>query len=141
MTDILDSSIAISVFLRNGDEGRFTKTIENHDDKKKAEITEICKAFDSEKPILAYFVDIREYCILTDKSLLWSEHGVRKRKALQELEKVTIDREMAIFRNVDSAFDIRHLKLTDKSGGDFSINVEPGEPLSGLWNVLKFAIG
>lgn len=126
-------------FDNRGGEGEHTKYYENLSDPIKKEIEDLTGINSKvEIPIIASYLKNKYLFLLTDSKLYWLENGGDiKNINLEEVVSANVDLKM---RN-DANNMFKGLKLTTKSNEVFSVEIEPGKPLSGIQNVILLIPG
>jgi hypothetical protein len=89
---------------------------------------------ESELPVIGSVQDASNWLVLTTERLVWSR--------ADELQKVTVDAISSTAPDKSQLRpkpEMRQLQVVTIEGGKYSIELEPGRPLFGTWNVLNNA--
>lgn len=121
-------------FDNRGGEGENTKYFENLSDLIQTEIEGLTGINrEVEIPIIASYLKDSYLFLLTDSKLYWREKGGDiKNINLEEVISANVDLKM----RDDTNKMFKGLKVTTKSNVVFTLEVEPGKPLSGIQNVI-----
>lgn len=146
MTQMADSQIIASVFLRKGGEGLKTKLFENLAAVEKSAILSRAALASEEEPVIAYFATATDWFLITTQRLVWSNsEGLHAMRILQfdyaesnfeaawERWQIADDREIR-----DPNMDIDELFLVTIDGKRTAISLEPGQPYLGISNALMW---
>ena len=124
-----------AIFRRKGGNGATTRLFDSLDPIKKSEILTLVKLDRAELPVIGQLLDAQNWFLLTTKRLVWtieSEHHELDNSAIVD---ATIDLDVASLGRNKMA--VRQLSIEVLDGGTQFLELEPGLPLSGVWNVLK----
>jgi hypothetical protein len=125
-----------SIFLRKGGDGTYTRLFDNLDSAQQSTLLAEFKLHESELPVIGSFRDSSNWLVLTTERLAWSIEGKREEIAASAIRDATADLRK-IQRSEHSKQSMHQLQVVTMRDGEYSIELEPGEPLSGTWNVLK----
>jgi hypothetical protein len=138
MSAVVSKNILASIFKRKGGEGEYTKLFENFSTNKQQKLLQKVLLESGEEAILAHIGDDENWCLLTTSRFIWSKLGKMQEIGNDQLENAEMDLSLEIKLKISNPKKIRGLKLTTKSGEHFTVEIEPGFPFGGMWNVLKF---
>jgi hypothetical protein len=125
-----------SIFRRKGGDGAYTRLFDNLDPSQQSTLVAVFQLRKSEIPVIGSVQDSGNWLVLTTERLAWSIEGERQEVAVEAIRDATADLKQ-LQRGAQSKLGMRHLQVVTMSDDEYSIDLEPGEPLSGTWNVLK----
>ena len=125
-----------SIFRRKGGDGAYTRLFDNLDPSQQSTLVAVFQLRKSEIPVIGSVQDSDNWLVLTTERLAWSIEGERQEVAVEAIRDATADLKQ-LQRGAQSKLGMRHLQVVTMSDDEYSIDLEPGEPLSGTWNVLK----
>jgi hypothetical protein len=125
-----------SIFLRKGGNGAYTRLFDSLEPSQKSVLSAVVELWHNELPIIGSVLDRDNWFIFTTARLAWCISGNRNEIPAQAVCDATVD-----FRRLrqsgETKLETRRLQLTTKANEKYVIMLEPGQPLSGVWNVLK----
>ncbi|MHA7634731.1 hypothetical protein [Corallococcus sp. M7] len=126
----------LRVFSQTGGEGQWTRPFDNLPVEARAYLLERAALAADELPVLAFFRGPEQWLLVSTERILLSqqEHGFRS-IPWRDLENATTD--AAHLQASGSKLSLSRLRLQFRNAGDIEVDVEPGPPFFGLWNVLK----
>jgi len=124
------------IFQRKGSEGSFTRLFENLDPPQRELLLRYVSLDPSELPVIGSVQGPDNWLILTTQRLEWSADGVRVGSYTDSILGVRMDLE-AIRRKFRAKSESRHLEIVLSDGSCYTIELEPGMPLIGVWQVLR----
>ncbi|AFE07746.1 hypothetical protein COCOR_07797 [Corallococcus coralloides DSM 2259] len=125
----------LRVFSQTGGEGQWTRPFDNLPVETRAYLLERAALAADELPVLAFFRGPEQWVLVsTERILLSQEHGFRS-IPWRDLENATTD--TAHVQAAGSKLSLSRLRLQLRDAADLEVDVEPGPPFFGLWNVLK----
>jgi hypothetical protein len=89
----------------------------------------------TELPVIGSLRGPNNWLVLTTERLVWTVAGERHEIGLESIRDATVD--LKQLENTQSKLEMRTLQVTTLKGEKYTIELEPGQPLSGTWNVLK----
>ena len=125
-----------SIFRRKGKDGVYTRLFDNLDVSQRVILLTALKLNKSELPVIASVQNSNNWLILTTERLAWSIKGRREELETGTIRDATADLRK-LQRSKDSKLEMQQLRLVTLECREYLIDLEPGEPLSGVWNVLK----
>jgi len=125
-----------SIFRRKGGDGTYTRLFDNLDRSQRSTLLAEITLRESELPVIGSIQDSSNWLVLTTERLAWSIGGEHREIAAGAVLDATADLEQ-LQRGDLSKLGMRQLQLVTMGGGQYLIELEPGGPLSGTWNVLK----
>jgi hypothetical protein len=125
-----------AIFRRKGGDGTHTRLFDNLDLSQRSMLLAEFKLNESERPVIGSLQDSANWFVLTTERLAWSTGGKRQEVATADIRGATGDLKQ-LQASDHSKLGMRHLKIRTIGEGEYSIEVEPGSPLSGVWNVLS----
>jgi len=125
-----------SIFRRKGGDGTYTRLFDNLDPSQRSMLLAEFKLSESELPVIGSIQDSGNWLVLTTERLAWSIEGKRQEVAATVIRDATADLKQ-LQRSDHSKLGMRQLQIVTMGDGEYSIELEPGAPLSGVWNVLK----
>jgi len=125
----------VSIFRRKGADGSYTRLFDNLDPSRRSTLFALLKLGASELPVIGSIQDSGNWLVLTTERLVWSIGGERREVAAGAVRDATVD--LKQLQHSDSKLEMRQLQVVTMENGEHSIELEPGAPLSGVWNVLK----
>jgi hypothetical protein len=125
-----------SIFRRKGGDGTYTRLFDNLDPTQRSMLLAEFKLGELELPVIGSVQDSGNWLVLTTARLAWSIEGKRREVAADVIRDATADLKQ-LQRSDHSKLGMRQLQIVTMGDGEYSIELEPGAPLSGAWNVLK----
>jgi len=126
----------VSIFRRKGGDGAYTRLFDNLDQPRRSVLLAKLKLHRSELPVIGSIQDSGNWLVLTTERLVWSIGGERRELAADVIRDATADLKQ-LQRSERSKLEMRQLQVATIRDGEYSIELEAGAPLSGIWNVLK----
>ena len=125
-----------SIFWRKGGDGTYTRLFDNLDPSQRSTLLAEITFRESELPVIGSIQDSSNWLVLTTERLAWSIGGERREIAAGAVLDATADLKQ-LQRGDHSKLGMRQLQVVTMGDGEHLIELEPGGPLSGTWNVLK----
>jgi len=125
-----------SIFRRKGGDGTYTRLFDNLDPSQRSTLLAEITFRESELPVIGSIQDSSNWLVLTTERLAWSIGGERREIAAGAVLDATADLKQ-LQRGDHSKLGMRQLQVVTMGDGEHLIELEPGGPLSGTWNVLK----
>jgi hypothetical protein len=125
----------VSVFRRKGGDGAHTRLFDNLDPSQRSILLTEFKLGEAEIAVIGSVQDSGNWLILTTERLAWSIDSKRREVAVNIVLDATVD--LKQLQHSDSKLEMRQLQIVTVGDAEYSIELEPGAPLSGAWNVLK----
>ena len=125
----------VSIFRRRGGDGTYTRLFDNLDASQRTTLFSMFELRESEVPVIGSVQDSDNWLVLTTERLVWSIGGERQEVPADAVRDATAD--LKQLQRSDSKLEMRQLQVVTMGGGEYPIDMEPGAPLSGVWNVLK----
>jgi hypothetical protein len=125
-----------SIFRRKGGDGVYIRLFDNLDPSQRGTLLAELRQHESELPVIGGVQDSSNWLILTTERLAWSIDGDRREVAANAIRDATADLKQ-LQRSEHSKLGMRRLQVMTMGDAEYSIELEPGGPLSGIWNVLK----
>jgi hypothetical protein len=124
------------IFKRKGGDGVYTRLFDEIDSARRAKLLSLARLPDDEIPVVASFADTNSWLLLTTERLIWSSTGARQELALTIVREVRPDFE-ALRRSKIPKTDMKDLQIRTFQNEELIIELEPGAPLFGVWNILN----
>lgn len=124
-----------SIFRRKGGNGHRTRLFDDLEPPQKQALLTLVSPAPSELPVIGSYQDASNWLLLTTERLTWNGPGTSA-LPIGEIRDATADL-AAMKQRGDTKLQLRRLQVKTMSGGQYTIEVEEGLPLSGTWNVLK----
>jgi hypothetical protein len=124
-----------SIFLRKGGGGAYTRLFDTLEPGQRSTLLRRLVLSETELPVIGSLRDPGNWFVLTTERIVWATRNER-----HELDTGAIRDAIADLRQLaksKSKLEMRTLQVTTLSGEEYTIELEPGLPLSGTWNVLK----
>ena len=125
-----------SIFRRKGGDGTYTRLFDNLDPSQRSLLFAEFELSESELPVIGSIQDSGNWLVLTTERLAWSIEGKRQEVAATVIRDATADLKQ-LQRSDHGKLEMKQLQIVTMGDGEYSIELEPGAPLSGVWNVLK----
>ncbi len=126
----------VSIFRRKGEDGACTRLFDNLAPSQRSTLLAELKLHESELPVIGSVEDSSNWLVLTTERLVWSIEGERQEVAADAIRDAMADLKQ-LRRSEHSKLGMRQIQVVTMGDGEYSIELEPGGPLSGTWNVLK----
>jgi hypothetical protein len=124
-----------SIFRRKGADGAYTRLFDNMEPGQRQTLLSGLKLRESELPVIGSLRGPGNWLILTTERLAWATDGERHELAAEDIRDAIANFNQ--LQNTQSKLEMRTLQVTTRTGDEYAIELEPGQPLSGVWNVLK----
>ena len=124
-----------SIFRRKGGDGAYTRLFDGMEPGQRSALLSALKLRETELPVIGSLRGPGSWLILTTERLVWASHGKRHELAAENIGDAAAD--FSQLQNSQSKLEMRTLQVTTLTGEEYTIELEPGQPLSGTWNVLK----
>jgi hypothetical protein len=124
-----------SIFRRKGGNGAYTRLFDSLESENQVALLTAAGLRQTELPVIGSVQDQNNWLILTTERLVWSTAGKHNELAVEAIRDATADYRQ-LQRNQRSKLEMQQLQVVTMAGGEYSIELEPGQPLSGTWNVL-----
>ncbi|MEW6643055.1 MAG: hypothetical protein AB1586_21300 [Pseudomonadota bacterium] len=124
-----------SIFKRKGGNGAYTRLFESMEPDQRNTLLSGLKPREKELPVIGSSGGPGSWLILTTERLVWTLHGQRHELAAENIRDAVADFKQR--RSGESKLEMRTLQVITLTGEEYVIELEPGPPLSGTWNVLK----
>lgn len=92
---------------------------------------------DGEAPLLASYRSSDSWVLLTTERLVWRSNETVASLTWAEIGDATIPDSLFESMNPLAKKENATLKLITSDGTDIELELEPGRPFAGFWNVLK----
>jgi hypothetical protein len=125
-----------SIFRRNGGDGNYTRLFDNLDPSQQGALLAEFGLSDLELPVIGSLQDSRNWLVLTTERLAWSIGGKRQELATTVIRDATADLRQ-LQRSEHSKLSMRRLQISTTGDVEYVIELEPGRPLIGVWNILR----
>jgi hypothetical protein len=126
----------VSIFRRKGADGAYTRLFDNLDPSQRSALLSELKLRKSELPVIGSVQDSDNWLVLTTERLVWSIGGRRREVDAKVIRDARADFKK-LQRRGHSKLEMRELQVVTMGKGEYTIELEPGAPLSGTWNILK----
>jgi hypothetical protein len=123
------------IFARSGADGTYTRVFERLDPAQQSFLLNRIELHDAELPVLGSAQGVDTWLILTTDRLVWAIDGVCHELAASLIWGAKPDL-LALRAAGESMLTMRQLRVQTMSGEEYVIELEPGAPMSGTWNVL-----
>jgi hypothetical protein len=122
-----------SIFRRTGGDGAFTRLFDNLDAPQRSTLLSKFRLRGTELPVIGSIEDSSNWLVLTTERLVWSIGGERR-----ELPSDTVCYARADFQQLrHGKLGMRQLLVVSMGNVDMPIELEPGAPLIGVWNIFR----
>jgi hypothetical protein len=124
-----------AIFCRKGGNGAYTRPFESLEPRQREALLSSFPLRAGELPVIGGLKDSRNWFVLSTERVVWALKG-----ELRELDIGIIRDAIADFDQLESSHSklkMRTLQITTSSGEAHLIEMEPGLPLGGVWNILK----
>jgi hypothetical protein len=124
-----------SIFRRKGGDGAYTRLFDSLEPGQRSALLSGLKLRKTELPVIGSLRGPESWLVLTTERLVWASHGKRHELAADKIRDAVADFKQ--LQTSESKLDMRTLRVITLTGEEYTIELEPGQPLSGTWNVLK----
>lgn len=129
-----------TIFERKGGDGQFTCLFENLNPAQREILSRLVELNSGELPVIGSVRNFKTWLLLTTERLVWAVDGKRTEISAESIRDATADLN-SLPDGPQEKLEMRHLQVTTHEDKNFLIEIEPGPPLSGTWNVLKNLAG
>ena len=123
-----------AIFRRRGRDGAYTRLFDNLDPSQRDTLVAALKLRESELPVIGSVKNSDNWLLLTTERLAWSIDGKCQELAAGAVHGAVID--FGRLHAYGSKLKMYELQVVTMGNRKYSIELEPGEPLSGVWNIL-----
>lgn len=124
-----------SIFRRKGGDGVYTRLVDSMNPGQRSTLLGAIKLRETELPVIGSLRGPNNWLVLTTERLVWTAAGERHEIDAENIRDAAADFKQ--LENSQSKLEMRALQVTTLEGDKYTIELEPGQPLSGTWNVLK----
>ncbi len=124
-----------SIFRRKGGDGAHTRLFDSMEPGQRSTLLSSLALRATELPVIGSLPGSGNWLVLTTERIVWVMQGARQELATGNIRDAIAD--LVQLRNSQSKLQMRTLQVLTFSGEEYTIELEPGLPLSGIWNVLK----
>jgi hypothetical protein len=128
--------VLTSIFRRKGRPGRHTRLFEDLESFQKSTLQESVQFDDNELPVIGSVESPQKWLVLTTKRIVWHLKGKTQTLLVSDIRDVEADLKALAAKGLNKN-EMRELQIKTMGGEQFTIEVEEGGPLSGVWNALK----
>jgi hypothetical protein len=122
-------------FRKSGSDGARTRPFVEFDETLRDEVRSRLLVKADEEPVLAFIADADHWTVLTTRRLAWIEGGTLREVPLHDIADATVDAQALAAAGGKAG--LRHLVVVTRRGARHSVELDPGAPLVGFWNVLR----
>jgi hypothetical protein len=124
-----------SIFRRKGGDGVYTRLFDNLDIEQQDMLLSKFTVADWEIPVIGSSQDPDNWLVLTTGRLVWSLDGNRQEIPAAAVSDAIPDKKD--LWHISNKLKMRRLQVITVNSDKYLIEIEPGAPLIGVWNVLK----
>jgi hypothetical protein len=124
-----------AIFNRNGRDGRYTRLFENLEASQQAVLLKEVALHDEELPAIGSVESEDAWLIITTERVVWHLKGNTQTLSIDDLWHVKADFHKMVADNVRK-HQLRELQIETLAHEHYTIEVEEGAPLTGVWNAL-----
>lgn len=124
-----------SIFRRKGGDGAYTRLFDSMEPGQRSTLLSTLTLRGTELPVIGSLLGPGNWLVLTTERIVWVTRGERHELATGNVRDAIAD--LRQLGNSQSKLQMRSLQVTTFSGEKYKVELEPGPPLSGTWNVLK----
>jgi hypothetical protein len=128
-------AVLVAIFTRKGGNGRHLRTVEALDQEARGKLQVVAGLGTDELLVLGSYEDPSAWLLLTTSRLVWRNSGLTMSVRNSSIRDVTVDFE-ALHRQGKTKAEARELRI-ECGDAHYTIEVEPGPPLSGIWNAIR----
>ena len=125
----------ITIFQRNGRDGRNTRIFEHLDRTQQKFLEANAVLLEGELPVIGSVESEGRWLLITTARIIWRLDKEPQMFPVSEIIKVSADFE-ALISSGRGKLDMKELQV-ETFQGKHILPVEPGPPLIGVWNVIK----
>ncbi|MGH9966428.1 MAG: hypothetical protein ACREBG_01145 [Pyrinomonadaceae bacterium] len=125
-----------SIFRRKGRAGRHTRLFEDLEPLQKSTLQDAVKLDDNELPVIGSVESRHKWLVLTTERVVWHFEGKTQTLSVWDIRDVEVDLQALASKGIHKD-QMRELQINTMGGEQFTIEVEEGAPLIGVWNALK----
>lgn len=131
------ASVLSAVFKRKGGSGQYTHLFSELSIEVQSRISSGIKFSQDEKPVLACFKADNKWFLLTTERIAWVKDDKLSSIFNTDIQDVSVDLLLEQKRGVVNKKDFTFLKIITRDNQKHLVELEPGNPHIGTWNVLK----
>lgn len=138
MTESANRNIIAAIFRRRSGNARKTKLFEDLPQTEQHLLLENARLEPGEAPVIAYLGGATNWCLVTDRGLVWLDVGGIHRLSVFDIARVTHDMAAALRRGHLDKRQFHELTVHTKSGRTEVIPLESGAPFYAVWRALDW---
>ena len=125
-----------SIFKRKGGNGRYTRLFDDLETTQKDFLLKEVSLSNGELPVIGSVESAGKWLLLTTDKIKWCLEGKVNVVVVTDIRDATADIG-ALNATNNSKLQLQRLQLITMAGPSYSIELENGAPLSGVWNALR----
>jgi hypothetical protein len=136
MSDAQSEKVTLAaVFRRRGANGQHTRLFDDLEESQRQTLLGYAPLSGDELPIVGSLEGPDRWFVLTTRKLIWRRAGATTALSLDKIIDAIVDLQ-ALQASGTTKLNNRELQVITPDR-HYTIDVEPGAPFSGFWNVLK----
>ena len=120
-----------SIFLRKGKNGAYTRLFNSLEPSQQHMLLDVVGLRDTELAVIGSVQNPEKWLVVTTERVVWSIGGNRNVVAVGEISHIKAD-----IPSPEAKKNLHELQIVTMTGKTYLIELEPGAPLMGVWNVL-----
>jgi hypothetical protein len=122
-------------FNKSGETGKYTRPFEHLEPTSSEILLSQIVLGEEEIPAVSCYISEQQWCLITTQRVVWLKENEQKSVWLDDVVDATVDPMSLMLAG--SKKGLTRLTLVTKLGAKHELELEPGQPFSGFWNVLK----
>jgi hypothetical protein len=125
-----------AIFERKGCDGRYTRLFDNLESAQKDALLKEVQLSEGELPVIGSAESQEKWLLVTTGRIVWRLGGKAQTLPVEAVRDVVADFQKLVVtgRKKDQ---MKELQILATSGEQYTVEVEEGAPLMGVWNALK----
>src|SRR6266404_751008 len=126
----------VSIFKRKGRDGRHTRLFENLDPWQKDLLSGMVPLQEEEVPVIGGVESPEKWFLITSKRIVWLAAGKIQSIPITRVYQARMDFD-SVLRSGRTKLETQELQVETLDDERYTLAIEEGLPLVGVWNVLK----
>jgi hypothetical protein len=126
----------VSVFKRKGRDGRHTRLFESLDWWQRDLLSASASLEETELPVIGGVKSQENWFLITTQKVVWKQKGSMQSVPIEQISQGSMDFNSLLLSG-RTKLESQELRIETLDGRHYSLEIEEGSPLIGVWNVLK----
>lgn len=127
----------VSVFKRKGRDGLHTRLFENLDSWQRDFLSASASLEEGELPVIGGVESPENWFLITTQKVVWKQKGQMRSIPVAQISQGSMDFNSLLLTG-RTKLETQELQIETLDDERYSIEIEQGSPLIGVWNALKY---